>query len=185
MDGILLQERLREGYVRRQVHPSLPYYILNYSEKAQYERQWDEVTQQCRGLIVHTETSEVIARPFSKFFNYGEHPEGTFDPRARVEVTDKMDGSLGILIQSSWEIATRGSFTSQQAVWATQWFREYANRDFFNPAYTYLFEIIVKWNRIVVEYDWEGLILIAILETATGHDINLPDDPRLLSARSS
>src|SRR5580704_13443222 len=84
-----LEAAVEQGFVRRQVHPDLPLSILNYTERTQYERAWTDVTRQCRGLIVD-EDGWVHARPFGKFFNYGEHPEGALNLTAPAEVTDKM-----------------------------------------------------------------------------------------------
>ena len=37
------------------------------------------------------------------------------------------------------------------------------------PGYTYLFELIVLWNRIVVDYgDDEKLIVLGVIETESG-----------------
>jgi hypothetical protein len=60
-----------KGLVYKQVHPSLPLVIWNYSEKVQYEGLWDELTLMCRGLITDN-TGKVIVKPFGKFFNYEE-----------------------------------------------------------------------------------------------------------------
>jgi len=109
------------------------------------------------------------------------------DLDAQVEVTNKEDGSLGILYpvpSGGYAVATRGSFASDQALWATAWFRKYADYGYFNPKYTYLFEILASWNRIVLSYDWEGLVLIGIIDKETGSDVDLPEDPGLLQARS-
>jgi hypothetical protein len=78
-----------------QTHPTLPLFIHNYSEKTQFDKRWDEVTMSCRGLILDN-NGDVIARPWKKFFNYGEG-RLKIDDVMPVEVTDKMDGSLGIL----------------------------------------------------------------------------------------
>lgn len=169
MDPGLLHARIEEGYVKVRHHPTLPYRILNYSELAAYSRTWDEVTLQCRGLIVDDQ-NEVIARPFPKFFNDGEHDGDRLpqlDLSAPVEVTDKLDGSLGILYpnEGEWAIATRGSFESDQAKWATRHYEdEYADHFTPQPGYTYLFEIIYKANRIVVDYDFEDLVLLAVVD---------------------
>jgi RNA ligase len=39
--------------------------------------------------------------------------------------------------------------------------------------YTYLFEIIFKENRIVVRYDYEDLILLGMIHTETGYEVDL------------
>lgn len=90
--------------------------IFDYMEKAVFEREWNEVTRQCRGLVIDRQ-GRILARPYAKFFSYSEHPEGTFDPDDGVVGTDKLDGSLGILYplpDGGHAIATRGSFASDR-----------------------------------------------------------------------
>lgn len=174
LDLQALETALKDGYVREQTHPTLPLRILNYTEKAQYERVWDAVTLACRGLIVD-DAGKVVARPFQKFFNYSEHPEGTFDLTARVAVTDKLDGSLGILYPTpdGHAIATRGSFTSDQAQHATKvWQDRYADITEVDEDITWLFEIIYPENRIVCDYGgMDDLVLLGGVEIDSGHPI--------------
>ncbi|GAA1365731.1 RNA ligase [Streptomyces beijiangensis] len=171
VDLDLLAQSISAGYVREQVHPSLPLRILNYSEKAQFERVWDDATRQCRGLIIDR-GGKVLARPYAKFFNYAEHPEGSFALDARVVVTDKLDGSLGVLYPTpdGHAVATRGSFASDQALHATEvWLKRYAPIVEPAPGVTYLFEIIYPANRIVCDYgDLDDLVLLGGVETASG-----------------
>lgn len=167
----LLSEMVNSGYVRVTPHPSLPLDIYNYSEKAQYDRAWNPVTRTCRGLIVERSTGKVMARPFPKFFNHGEPQAAVLDLTEPVCVTDKADGSLGILYPAidGWSIATRGSFTSEQAVHATLVFR---NRyGWWSPpeGMTALFEIVYPANRIVVDYQGlDDLILLGFVNIETG-----------------
>lgn len=173
-----LHRAINEGYVRQQVHPSLPLAILNYTAQAQWERAWNDVTRQCRGLIYNLETDEVVARPWPKFFNWGELVDTVaseqvrqFDLDEPVRVFDKMDGSLGIAY--TWGpdtyIATRGSFTSSQALVANTILAAKYPSWQPKPGLTYLFEIIYPENRIVVDYaGMEDLVLLDILETDTG-----------------
>ncbi len=164
------------GLITERFHPSEPYVIYNYTPECQFSRSWDEVTMQCRGLILHKDTGEVIARPFTKFFNYEEHIAGGLPiPEGIPQVFDKRDGSLGILywgVNGDPYIATRGSFVSDQALWATAFFRDHQHHIEFNRNYTYLFEIIYPENRIVVDYGrYEGLDLLAIVNTQTGEEL--------------
>jgi RNA ligase len=103
----------------------------------------------CRGLVTD-DKGNIVARPFKKFFNM---EEGKHTPTSDFEVYDKMDGSLGIFFyyEGGWVMATRGSFTSDQAVKGYEMMFKY---DFANlhKDYTYLFEIIYDQNRIVVKY---------------------------------
>src|SRR4051812_27421593 len=103
-----------EGYVRVRQHPEDPeLWIANYTEKAAYESHWDNVTLNCRGLIFNA-FGDILARPFPKFFNYGQASCPVIDLDEEAIVSDKMDGSLGILYKFDGKlaIATRGSFTS-------------------------------------------------------------------------
>src|SRR5882757_9645331 len=84
-----------DRYVRVQEHPTLPFFIANYTEQAQYDKYWTPVTRQCRGLIFD-ENDNVISRPYPKFFNYGDELAGQLDLDAPAFMTDKLDGSLGI-----------------------------------------------------------------------------------------
>jgi len=175
LDQALVEKMLNERYIKEQQHPTLPLRIMNYTQAAQYERLWNDVTRSCRGLIVDDE-GNVIARPFSKFFNIGEHDVRTL-PTGPVHVTDKMDGSLGILYpaETGYAIATRGSFTSEQAVHATELYKEKYESIFDpNKKWTYLFEIIYPKNRIVVDYDGlDDLVLLGAVDNITGNTVPL------------
>jgi RNA ligase len=178
VDVSALEAAIAAGYVRRQVHPSEPLAILNYTEKAAYENVWTEVTLACRGLIYRSDTLEIAARPFGKFFNHGQPGAPALDLAEPAVVTDKADGSLGILYPtaSGHAVATRGSFTSDQAVHATQvWQARYAGTFAPQAGVTYLFEIVFPENRIVLDYGaLDDLILLATIDMATGRDILAP-----------
>jgi hypothetical protein len=90
----ILYDYVAKGLVVGQSHATLPLAIFNYSRTCQYDRLWDEVTLNCRGLILDTE-GNVIAKPFPKFFNMEELSDSEI-PKEAFEVFEKMDGSLGI-----------------------------------------------------------------------------------------
>ncbi|GAA0720808.1 2'-5' RNA ligase [Dactylosporangium roseum] len=171
-DPALLADMASGGYVRAQRHPSLPLLIYNYTEKAQYEGVWNGATLACRGLVVSAATGEVLARPFTKFFNHDQPGAPELDLDGPVIVTDKADGSLGVLFPTpdGWAIATRGSFDSEQARHATQtWRTRYAHRFTPPPGRTVLFEIIYPANRIVLDYaGLDDLVLLGAVDIATG-----------------
>ena len=178
MDPVALAVATEDGYVRQRRHDALPLTIINYSEKAAYTGTWNDVTRQCRGLIVHDDGT-IVARPWPKFFNYGEHETGRGGlPNlshlldARCEVTDKQDGSLGIVYpvgDGTYRVATRGSFASEQALHATELLRtRYAG---WTPprGITVLLEIVYPANRIVLDYgEMDDLILLGGVETESG-----------------
>lgn len=165
LDPIELSDMIEQQFVRVQRHPDYPLSIYNYTDKAVIFNVWNKVTKTCRGLIVNDE-GDVIARPFPKFFNYGQKESLTYKESEEVIVTDKVDGSLGILYPTpdgSWAIATRGSFTSDQAIHATKVLHEkyeHHFKEFFTDE-TWLFEIIYPENRIVVDYNgMDDLVLL-------------------------
>lgn len=165
----VLEAEIFAKHIRVNDHSELPFRLFNYTEITQYERAWNDVTRTCRGLIINHETGQVLARPFPKFFNSDE-PGAQIHP-GRVTVFDKLDGSLGILYPAGdvWQIATRGSFTSEQAIHATAIFnRQYGSWQ--PPAgITVMFEIIYPENRIVLDYGpLDDLVLLGGMNIETG-----------------
>lgn len=182
----LFKQMLDEGYIRSQVHPLYPELVIfNYTEAAQFDRVWNAATNVCRGLIIKVaqgatwEAAEVVARPFNKFHNLNtEYAPETMEANLPDElplVTTKLDGSMGVVYtydDKLW-IATRGSFDSDQARWATAWYRQHAAAKLQGwPAdVTPVCEIIYAANRIVVDYDFEGLVLLSMIDNATGREL--------------
>ena len=175
----VIEKYIADGLIVKQDHPIYPISIYNYSRTCQYENKWDDLTMDCRGLVLDRE-GNVIAKPFRKFFNYEELVGLKFRdskiPNEPFEVFEKMDGSLGILFNynDEWIMATRGSFTSDQAIKGMELLKQYKYERLL-PGFTYLFEIIYKENRIVVDYDFEGLVMLAVVDNADGYEIKLHD----------
>lgn len=166
---------IEKKYISVQKHPTEDLYIYNYTQRAQFDKVWNEETLQCRGLILN-KNNQVIARPFSKFFNFEEHRDL---PIEEFEVFDKLDGSLGITYFDSKghpNLATRGSFTSDQAIKGTEILHRKYPLNIFSPKYTYLFEIIYPENRIVVDYKgMEDIILLSVIDTKTAAEVSYKD----------
>ena len=164
--------------VRMQTHPEFPHLaIYNYSEEVQFKNSWDKITLACRGLILDSLTGDLVARPWEKFFNMGQR-DNQIDMNAPVEVSDKLDGSLGILYRRPdgvLAIATRGSFASEQAIEATAMLHANYRQDFANFEVaidndTFLFEIIYPENRIVCDYgDMRDLVLLGSVNKRYGY----------------
>lgn len=155
-----LRDYKKRGLIRCQVHPTLPLVIYNYTEKAQFTRTWDDITSACRGLITDID-GNIVARSFSKFHNI-EEKRHTATPEFVVQ--DKLDGSLGILFYShdEWRIASRGSFTSDQAMRARDILDRKYSTEYLDRTKSYVFEIIYPENRIVVDYgSREELVYLA------------------------
>ncbi|WP_202638758.1 RNA ligase [Bailinhaonella thermotolerans] len=177
--GDLVEAMVREGMIARRAHPSLPLDIYCYTPRCQAEGVWNAATRACRGLVVDRDSGQVVARPFPKFFTWGQPqvPTGLTGP---VTVADKVDGSLGILVLADGHdpfLATKASFTSAQAAHATAVYRaRYHGAWTPRPGLTYLFEIVYPGNRIVVDYGArDDLILLGAVDIATGRSVPLPD----------
>lgn len=177
MDIEFLKEMINQGMINVTKHPSEELYILNYTQTCQFSHTWNEVTIQCRGLIVD-KNFNILYRPFCKFFNIEEVDESKIPYGMNFEVTDKLDGSLGILywIGDVPYISTRGSFSSDQAIHATEILhRKYSHVfDYLDRNITYLFEIIYPENRIVLDYgQTDDIFLLAKIDTETGYEYSL------------
>lgn len=162
-------QMVRDGYIKRNMHPNGRLVIYNYTSRTQYDHKWNPATLACRGLICDLD-GNVVARPFGKFFNLDEMKDVPEEP---FEVFEKLDGSLAILYHYCGRpyIATRGSFDSPQARWSNVWLR--ANMPpHLDETRTYLFEIIAPDFRNIVHYgDLEGLFLLGVIDTVTGKEL--------------
>ncbi|MFI5494594.1 RNA ligase [Actinoplanes sp. NPDC051859] len=180
LDPVELTAAVENGHVRTQRHPSRPYVIYNYTESCQYAAAWTPVTLACRGLVVDPTTGKILARPLPKFFNHTEGHAPALRPDAPVAVTDKADGSLGIIYRDGdlLAVATRGSFASTQALHATEVLRA-RYPDFTPPeGLTVLVEIIYPDNRIVLDYaGLDDLVLLGAVDIATGRTFGPADVP--------
>lgn len=179
LDVNLLNKMIDLGYVLVNKHPNVDLYILNYSKICPIDKMWNDVTEKCRGLIVDSE-GNIKARPFKKFYNYEEIEDKSIIPNLPFKVYDKMDGSLGILywIDDIPYIATKGSFTSEQAQIGTAILHAMGYDVFkeLDKNITYLFEIITPEDPKVINYgETEDIFLITGINIETGEEINIDD----------
>jgi RNA ligase len=143
--------------------------IFNYTTMAMITASWNFFERVSRGLIINTKTGEIVARGFDKFFNWLEGGRKAYGHI--VTVTEKVDGSVGILYRDggNYHIATRGAFESDQAKWATRFLNENYDLTGLPDELTLIFEIIYPENRIVVDYGTrQELVLLAARNRHTG-----------------
>lgn len=198
IDMDLLEDMINRKYINVTTHPTLGYKLYNYSKSCGLDHMWNDATEQCRGLITDAD-GNIIARPFRKFYNIEEIEDKTCIPNELpLSITEKLDGSLGIMY---WDkecnpmIATRGSFESEQAEFATDYLLDEecingeidelrnelvdyhidkANGKIIldNVKFTLLFEIIYPEDRHVVSYgNKRGIVLLAIISNKTGEEL--------------
>lgn len=134
----ILEKYYIDGLLHKQTHPTLDLTIWNYSPKVQYEKLWDNITLQCRGLVTNSK-GNIVARPFKKFFNYEEHkPEDI--PNENYVVYEKMDGSLGILFYYEYKLSDERRyniwFNNNYETGMERFFDPNKLPDFDDPYYT-------------------------------------------------
>ncbi|KAJ3334754.1 hypothetical protein HDU93_007321 [Gonapodya sp. JEL0774] len=136
-----------------------------------------------RGLVLHPAEKRVITHPFVRFFEsnhttaFGnddshnsvlEQPTSTESEgsSAQVEATSKVDGSLVIVFKFRGKIltSTRRRMNSEQALAAKSWIYSHCSIAAFQEAKTYLFELVGGNNQLVVQYPFEGLVLLAVVD---------------------
>lgn len=180
-----VERYLTTRLVQVQHHPTFPLDIYTYGRETVHDSHWDAVTMKCRGIVVNRDTEEIVARPFEKFFNFGstEVPGLTSEDVEAMDeqpvIWEKVDGFLCTMYW--WEgkayIASKGSFTSPHAKWASHQLDTVVNTNAFPPGYTAVFEGICSSLRIVVDYGKnEELVLLALVNNETGMELN----PKLL-----
>jgi RNA ligase len=179
LDVPVLEQLIKDGFISRKFHNEYKNLaVLNYTPAATYDPNlvWNTEMNLSRGLVYCLDGMEVVARAFSKFWNLGDtrHPETLMEnlPNEIPLFLEKLDGSLGVMF--SWDglnhVATRGSFHSEQAEWATNWLRRFHPRLQLPKTHTLLSEIIYKENKIVVDYDFEGLVVLGAVNMETGKE---------------
>ena len=77
-------------------------YSYNFSKQAFYNKIWDNMTTQARGLFIDVKNNKIIARSYNKFFNINERKETKLENLEKelkfpVKFYLKYNGFLGIL----------------------------------------------------------------------------------------
>ena len=167
-------------------HKQKDLYIIKYKHPAV---DWsDEWTRQARGIVLDGD-SNVISRPYEKFFNYKELEwredidEDTKKlsewEKEKYTVIEKLDGSLAIVSQYEDEILytssgkLQGKFPHMFKVWFDKNLtpRQKRNLKSLTKTYTLMFEYIGPNNRIVVPYKRTQMILHGVINTETGKEL--------------
>lgn len=169
------EDMVEHGYLRKAETHDLVLY--GYTDKCTFDRAWQTMyTRDARGIIFEKKTGRLVAKPFPKFFNLGEMEEVSLLnlPKEPYKVYEKADGSLGIIYYygGKWNIATRGSFSSEQAVKGAEIMKKY-HMNFLDKKDTYLVEIIYPENKIIVNYGpEEKLVMLGGYSAHTGKEID-------------
>ena len=151
-------------------HDTDPLVILNYSQIESPKTH--PVVRECRGLTLHADTNEIVARAFPRFYNWGEvaDEQSLFDFSDFI-VQSKEDGSLVLIYQygGHWRANTRGSFGEdflpfQSFNWQEGFRRALGVSSLdelgLAPGHTYVCEFCSPWNKVVRRYETPAMFLL-------------------------
>lgn len=155
-----------------------------------------DLVKECRGIILDKDDNwNVIRYAYNKFFNYGESFAAKIDWDSAC-VQEKVDGSLITVVY--WErkhmllVSTNGTINAfntpimgqgnsflQKCPYSTfgEIFKDiidgkHINWKTISPDYTYIFELVSPYNKIVVEYDTPDVFLTGIRNNKTFEEVN-------------
>lgn len=155
---------------------------FNFTNKAFYDKVWDEQTTKARGLYLDTMKGKVVARAYDKFFNVNERPETKFDMlqyKLQFPVTAyvKENGFLGIVSYNEYEddlfIASKSTIDSQFAQWLKEMLYEKVSseniekmKEFIKEHnVSFVFECVdMKNDPHIIEYPNNELFLLDIVQ---------------------
>ena len=123
LDTAALEAQIAAGLITQRVLAGSDIAVYNYTARAAFSGTWTTETRRCRGLVADG-AGCVLARPFEKFFDFGQTTVPLGGP---MVASEKFDGSLGILYRRSdgtFAIMTRGDPNSWQAEAAIRLWRE-------------------------------------------------------------
>ncbi len=141
---------------------------------------------ECRGLILEKDTFKVVCLPFFKFWNAQEGRAATIDWSTAV-VQEKVDGSILKVFwyEDKWCFSTMSMIDAGECTLQNDLDNRYPtfyslfmegakkaglNFDSLNKNYTYMFELVSPYNRVVVPYSD-----IEIYHTGTRDNITLKE----------
>lgn len=163
----ILDEYVEKGLLRKAEDKDLVQY--NYSEmvnNAPMGELWDEITMFNRGNIYEKKTGRLIAKAMPKFLNLGqlsEEKQKELILKPQFNLTEKMDGCLGILYMYNGEIRcnSRGGFDNHVTDKIKELLPKYIMVKRILEHNTLNVEVISPETKIICDYgDIQDLYLI-------------------------
>jgi RNA ligase len=169
-----LEKLIVDYSIKSVTHKEYPHLIsLKYSQID--SPMGEKIVQQCRGIVLDRSSNwEIVSYPYDKFFNYGEGNGEVFYSAAidwsSAKVYEKLDGSLMTLYfyDGAWRVQSSGTPDAAGEVsgfgfsFADLFWRVWQELRYQLPADTehcFMFELVTKYNRVVVQPKLNQLIL--------------------------
>lgn len=173
-----------------------PYVIFNYNQiQSDFS---NSIVREARGIIFRVgEWENPVCWAFDKFGNYGESYVPNID-WSTAFVTEKIDGTLIKLWfdNGDWHISTNGIIEAHDAKIGDARmpdFGKYFHDTFYktvepccgpfiyfvdklNTNYTYMFELVGPFNRVVIPYEEPALYFLGARNKYTGEELNCSSD---------
>lgn len=190
LSGKTFEDLKNEFDITTNFHPEHRIAILNY-DQIESNPKTHPIVKECRCLILHTHTFDLISRSFLRFFNWGEVAEDMklFDFNS-CYAQEKADGSLAHLFNynDQWFVTTRNSWAQQHiadgidqtweqtfctalGIQNLQELDKYLDKDL-----TYICELCSPYNKIVRQYNTSQVYLLTIFRGYTELDVQEVDD---------
>lgn len=167
-------------------HESLPLVILNYDQIE--SPKCHPIVRECRALVLHADTHQVVGKSFDRFFNWGE----VLDEAALFDFSDfavqsKEDGSLVLLyhFDGRWRVNTRGSFAQDNMQFQSiTWEQGIVQKALgvhcleelsLDPSICYVCEFCSLWNKVVRSYPTPTLFLLTAFDRNTLRELTIDE----------
>lgn len=171
------------------------YIIFNYNQILSDFS--NEIVQEARGIIIREDNLKIVCFPFLKFFNVDEKNAANID-WSTAKVQEKIDGSL-IKVwfdDGNWHISTNGIIDAFMCPLSNdikysnfgELFLEAIEYHFEgNPNYTYMFELVSPYNKVVIDYPSIKAYHIGTRNNLTGQELDVDigyDKPKQFKLRT-
>ncbi len=98
--NILIEKMRQDNYIQEKKYGNIS--AFNFNRGAFYDKVWNDLTIKARGLFINTNTNEIVARAYNKFFNINEMSTTKINVlknrfKFPIDVYVKYNGFLGIL----------------------------------------------------------------------------------------
>lgn len=165
------------------------YCIFNYGIGVDFT---NPIVQEARGIIIDTDTLDVVCFPFRKFGKYTESYADDIDWKTAT-VHEKIDGSLIKLWydnrKKKWRFSTNSMIDAGEAYYDIENGRTFLDliinsnnykylyghmdEDRLPYEYTYLFELTSEKHQIVVKHYFTTMYHIGTRNNITGEEVNI------------
>ena len=141
-------------------------YVVKYTRKVFYESLWNDILEECRGLVVDKDWNTVV-RPFKKIYNRGEN--GTdFELHQKVTAVRKVNGFMAGLTQyKDWGVVSTTGSLDSDFVNLARGYLEHFPASGMPDGYTWLFEICDRSDPHIIP-EKPGAYLIGARNIITG-----------------